>query len=112
MNKNKASKMREPLNIENSIAGVIDEIIEIRRYFHQNPELGQNEFNTMNTICSFLDKYGIEYEKNVADTGVVALIIGNTTDKVIGVRADIDALPIKEESNVDFKSQCYACLRT
>lgn len=104
MNKNKASKMREPLNIENSIAGVIDEIIEIRRYFHQNPELGQNEFNTMNTICSFLDKYGIEYEKNVADTGVVALIIGNTTDKVIGVRADIDALPIKEESNVDFKS--------
>ncbi len=92
------------MNIDNLIAGVIDEVIEIRRYLHQNPELSQNEFNTMNTICSFLDKYGIEYEKNVADTGVVALIKGRTTNKVIGVRADIDALPVKEESNVDFKS--------
>jgi amidohydrolase len=92
------------LNIDNLAAEIIDEIIEIRRYLHQNPELGQNEFNTMETICSFLDKCGIEYKKNVADTGVVALIMGKTTRKVIGVRADIDALPIKEESNVDFPS--------
>ncbi len=92
------------MNIDNLAAEIIDEIIEIRRYLHQNPELGQNEFNTMETICSFLDKCGIEYKKNVADTGVVALIMGKTTRKVIGVRADIDALPIKEESNVDFPS--------
>lgn len=92
------------MNIDKLIADNIDEIIEIRRYLHQNPELGQNEFNTMEAICSFLDKYGIEYKKNVADTGVVALIKGRATQKVIGVRADIDALPIKEESNVDFPS--------
>ena len=92
------------MNIDNLAAEIIDEIIEIKRYLHQNPELGQNEFNTMETICSFLDKCGIEYKKNVADTGVVALIMGKTTRKVIGVRADIDALPIKEESNVDFPS--------
>ena len=92
------------MNIDKMVSGIIDEIIEIRRYLHKNPELGQNEFNTMETICSFLDKCEIEYEKNVADTGVVALIKGKTTDKVIGVRADIDALPIQEASNVEFAS--------
>ena len=90
--------------MNNLTDGIIDEIIEIRRYIHQNPELGQNEFNTMNTICSFLDKCGIEYRKNVADTGVVGLIKGKNEKRVIAVRADIDALPIKEESNVDFPS--------
>ena len=92
------------MNMNNLTDGIIDEIIEIRRYIHQNPELGQNEFNTMNTICSFLDKCGIEYRKNVADTGVVGLIKGKNEKRVIAVRADIDALPIKEESNVDFPS--------
>lgn len=92
------------MNIDNLVSGIIDEIIEIRRYLHKNPELGQNEFKTMEAICSFLDKCQIEYEKNIADTGVVALIKGKTMNKVIGVRADIDALPIKEVSNVEFVS--------
>lgn len=92
------------MNIDKMVSGIIDEVIEIRRHLHKNPELGQNEFKTMETICSFLDKCEIEYEKNVADTGVVALIKGKTGDKVIGVRADIDALPIKEASNVEFAS--------
>ena len=92
------------MNIDKLIDENIEEIIEIRRYLHQNPDLSQNEYKTMNKICSCLDKWGIEYKKNVADTGVVALIRGKTTQKVIGVRADMDALPIKEESNVAFSS--------
>jgi amidohydrolase len=92
------------LNTEKLINDSIEEIIEIRRYLHQNPELSQKEYNTMGKICSCLSKWGVEYKKNVADTGVVAIIKGRTDQKVIGVRADMDALPVKEESNVMFSS--------
>lgn len=92
------------MNTEKLVNDSIEEIIEIRRYLHQNPELSQKEYNTMEKICSCLDKWGVEYKKNVADTGVVAIIRGKTDQKVIGVRADMDALPIKEESNVMFSS--------
>lgn len=92
------------MNIEKLAGDNIEGIIEIRRYLHQNPELSQKEYNTMKKICSCLDEWGVEYKKNVAGTGVVALIRGGTGQKVIGVRADMDALPIKEESNVPFSS--------
>lgn len=93
------------MNIKNLIKDNIDEIIEIRRDLHRNPELSQKEYRTMEKICSYLDEWRIEYRKNVAETGVVALINGKSTDRVIGVRADIDALPMKEESGVPFASQ-------
>ncbi len=84
------------------------ELIKIRRDFHMNPELGGSEYRTMNKICEYLDSWEIEYEKGVADTGVVAIIRGekekNENSVCVGVRADIDALPIKEETNVEFKS--------
>lgn len=86
-----------------------DELVKIRRDFHMNPEVGGSEHRTMNKICEYLDSWGIEYEKGVADTGVVAIVRGkNKNDEkslCIGVRADIDALPIKEETIVEFKSR-------
>ncbi len=84
-----------------------DELIEIRRELHRTPELGGSEYRTMDTICSFLDSWNIEYQKGVADTGVVAMVRGrkrNSESVCVGIRADIDALPIKEETDLDFKS--------
>ncbi|WP_313344258.1 M20 family metallopeptidase [Sedimentibacter sp.] len=83
------------------------ELINIRREFHQNPELGGNEHKTMERICRYLDSWNIEYEKGVAETGVIAIIRGKNKkpdSKCIAVRADIDALPIKEEAEFDYKS--------
>lgn len=84
-----------------------EELIDIRRELHKNPELGGCEYKTMDKICSYLDAWGIEYEKGVADTGVVAIVRGKNKKEnslCIGIRADMDALPIKEEVKVDFKS--------
>lgn len=83
------------------------ELIDIRREFHKTPELGGSEYKTMDKICSYLDSWGIEYEKCVADTGVVAIVRGKNKKEnasCIGIRADMDALPVKEEADVDFKS--------
>lgn len=83
------------------------ELISIRRELHQNPEIGGNEYKTMEKICRYLDSWSIEYEKGVAETGVVAIVKGKNKkpgSKCIAVRADIDALPIKEEAEVDYKS--------
>lgn len=81
------------------------EVVEIRRYLHQNPELSFKEFNTSKFVCDKLDEYGIEYEKGIVKTGIVGLIEGNNPNsKVIALRADLDALPILEENDISFKS--------
>jgi len=84
------------------------ELINIRRELHRIPELGGCEYKTMDKICSYLDSWGIEYEKGIAGTGVVAIVRGKNKDLknpiCIGIRADIDALPMMEETNIDFKS--------
>lgn len=82
------------------------ELIEIRRDLHRNPELGGTENKTLDIICSCLESWNIEYERGVAETGVVAIVRGKNNAKslCVGIRADIDALPIKEEANLDFKS--------
>lgn len=81
-----------------------DELVEIRRDFHMNPELSGCEFRTMNKICEYLDSWGVEYSKGIAETGIVAIVRGNKNGKTIGIRADMDALPIKEENDVSYKS--------
>ncbi len=80
------------------------ELIKLRRYFHQNPERSWQEHNTQEQIMKYLDELGIPYEKSTK-TGVIATIKGkNSSDKIIGIRADIDALPVEELADVPFKS--------
>jgi len=91
-----------------------EEIKTIRRHLHQIPELSCEEFKTSEFICKKLDEYGINYSKGIAKTGVVGLIEGkNPSEKVIALRADMDALPIFEENRVDYKSvnpgKMHAC---
>lgn len=81
-----------------------DEIIDIRRTLHMYPELGNEEFKTVEIICDYLKKCNIEYEV-VAGTGVVGIISGNRSEKTIALRADIDALPIEEKLEVSYKSR-------
>lgn len=81
------------------------EIQEIRHHLHANPELSFEEHNTSKFISDTLTKWGIPHQKDVADTGIVVLIEGkNPSKKVTALRADIDALPIKEQNDVPYKS--------
>ena len=83
----------------------LSEIIAIRRYIHQHPELSFKEFETAKYISSILTKWGIEHQTGVAETGIIGYIKGKNPDKkIIALRADIDALPITEENDVDYKS--------
>lgn len=91
--------------MEIKIDKLIDEIIDIRREFHMYPELSEEEYETEERICKYLDKWDIEYERGIAKTGVVAIIRGGKEGKTIGARADIDALPIEEENDIPYKSK-------
>lgn len=93
------------MNIKEKINHINEELINIRRDFHKNPELSDNEYETMEMICKYLDLWGIKYEKGVARTGVVGIIEGSKEGKTIGLRADTDALPITEATGVEYASQ-------
>ncbi|MEQ8524167.1 amidohydrolase [Gracilimonas sp.] len=80
------------------------QVIEWRRHFHENPELSNREFETSAYIAEFLRELGLEVETGVAHTGVVALLEGSQPGPVIALRADMDALPVTERTDVPFKS--------
>ena len=79
-------------------------IVEQRNYFHSHPELGLQEFNTCNRIEEELTKSRIS-SRRIAGTNVIAEIDSGKPGKTLFIRADIDALPIKEENDVPYKSQ-------
>jgi len=84
----------------------LQEIISIRRHLHENPELSYQEYETSKYVASQLSEIGIKPQTGVADTGIVALIEGkNPSKKVTALRADMDALPIKETNDVPYKSK-------
>ncbi|MEG2353667.1 MAG: amidohydrolase [Clostridium sp.] len=81
-----------------------DYIIDLRRTIHENPELGLKEFKTRDLIVSELQKENIKYDL-ICETGVIAYIEGKNTGNTVALRADMDALPIKEETSVEYKSK-------
>ena len=84
----------------------LPEIISIRRHIHQNPELSFQEFNTSEFIQSKLTEFGIEFKSGFVKTGIVAFVKGKNPDKkIIALRSDMDALPILEENEVEYKSK-------
>ena len=80
-------------------------LVSVRRDLHRHPELSWHEQRTADQICEFLDDLGIAYQRDVAGTGVVARIPGTTEGPCIALRADMDALPIIEETGLPFGSQ-------
>lgn len=93
-------------NIKSLAKEFSHECILIRRQIHSNPELGFEEIETAKLICSKLDEYGISYQSGIGKTGIVGLIKGKNPDKkTIALRADMDALPILEKNDCDYKSK-------
>ncbi|MBK7130568.1 MAG: amidohydrolase [Crocinitomicaceae bacterium] len=101
-------------NIQQRVHEIRDEIIAIRRHLHQHPELSFEEVHTSAYIQSKLREWGIPFQAGIAGTGVVGMIHANTSDDTcIALRADMDALPIFELNEVDYKSiypgKMHAC---
>ena len=92
--------------VQNLATQVLDEVISHRRHFHQNPELSFEEFETSKYIQNWLTENGISFKSGFVKTGIVAEIKGNLpSDKVLALRTDMDALPIHETNDFDFKSK-------
>ena len=84
---------------------IFNDVVSFRRWIHQNPELSFHEKKTSSFICEVLKKNNIKFTAGVAGYGVVALIeFNNPSSQVIGLRADMDALPIQEKNNIPYKS--------
>jgi amidohydrolase len=84
----------------------LNETIGIRRHLHQQPELSKQEEQTAAFICETLDRFSIPYKKRIAGFGIVGLIEGkNPGHMCIGLRADMDALPVPEENDVPYASR-------
>lgn len=92
------------LNILDKVKSIEDYIISFRRELHENPELSGQEYKTQEKIMKELDKLGIPYVK-AGNTSLIATLKGANSGKTIALRADIDALPITEETDIDFKSK-------
>lgn len=91
--------------INNRVESLKNDVINLRRYFHQYPEVGFKEFKTSTKIAELLKEWGLEVQTGIAKTGVVGLLRGAKPGKTIGIRADIDALPIQEATNLEFQSK-------
>ena len=96
--------MENTLQIDPLISKIKKEIIDNRRYFHKYPELSFKEHNTSKVIAEKLEEMGIEVLTGIAQTGLTGLIRGNNPGKTIALRADMDALPIQETSEIEYRS--------
>lgn len=90
-----------------------EEFINYRRDFHKHPELGMEEERTSKIVAEFLEAIGLEVTTGVANTGVVGLLRGAIDGPTVGLRADMDALPIAEQSGAPYASiypnKMHAC---
>ena len=82
-----------------------DDLIKIRHDFHQYPELGMQETRTSQKVNELLSSWGIKTYTGVGKKGIVGVLEGNNPGKTIGLRADMDALPIEEKTNLPYSSK-------
>lgn len=94
-----------PAEMDAAAARIESRMIEWRRDFHAHPELGNREFRTAATVAEHLRKLGLEVRTGMAHTGVVAVLRGALPGPTILLRADIDALPVTERTDVPFRSK-------
>lgn len=90
--------------IHTFIDNLYPEMVEIRRYLHQHPELSFKEHKTAQYIADFYDNLDIPYKKDIGGNGVIATLKGGQPGKIVALRADFDALPIQDEKEVPYKS--------
>lgn len=92
-------------SIDAYVSQVNAKLVEWRRYFHQNPELSNREFNTAKKVADHLKALGLEVKIGIAKTGVVGILKGGKPGAVVALRADMDALPVTERNNLPFRSK-------
>ena len=90
--------------IDQSAAAVQPQVVEWRRWFHQNPELSNREFNTASKIAEILREMGLEPKTGIAHTGVIAIIEGGKPGPLVAIRTDIDGLPVEEQTGLPYAS--------
>ncbi|MCP8896264.1 amidohydrolase [Shinella daejeonensis] len=88
-------------NLRNAMTGMV----AIRRDLHAHPELGLEEVRTSDLVARQLESYGYKVTRGLAKTGVVATLSNGSGRRSIGIRADMDALPIQEETGLDYASR-------
>jgi amidohydrolase len=104
----------DPLKAE--IDELVPDLVAMRRDLHEHPELAYEEVRTSGIVASRLKALGLEVRTGVAKTGVVGTLRGGAGDsegKTLAIRADMDALPIYEENQIDYRStidgKMHAC---
>jgi len=100
-----AQKTTIESQIESAVKKIEPKCIAWRRDFHEHPELSNRELRTAKIIADHLRSLGIEVKENVARTGVVGILRGAKAGPVIGLRADMDGLPVTERVNIPFASR-------
>ena len=93
------------MKLVDAITDFADDFVEIRRDLHAHPELGFAEVRTAAIVAGHLTSWGIEVHKGIGRTGVVGIVRGNRPGAAIGLRADMDALPMQELADVPWRSQ-------
>ena len=91
-------------------ATFLAEIATIRRDIHAHPELAFNETRTADLVAAELTRYGVEVHRGLAKTGVVGVIRAGSSTRMIGLRADMDALPLKEMNDFPHRSKHEGCM--
>jgi amidohydrolase len=100
----------DPLHerLDRAAALVMPKVIEWRRDLHEHPELGNREVRTAGVVAEHLRRLGLEVRTGVGRTGVVGVLRGGKPGKVVALRADMDALPVVEETGLPFASKVRA----
>lgn len=93
------------INLENELRDRREDLVRLRRDFHEHPELSFKEARTSTIVADRLEKSGLQVQRNVGQTGVVAVLEGTKPGRTVLWRADMDALPIQEDNSYNFISQ-------
>jgi len=94
-----------PEEIDQAAAAVQPQVVEWRRWFHENPELSNREFNTAVRVAEILRGMGLEPRTGIAHTGVIAIIEGGLPGPLVAIRTDMDGLPVVEQTGLPFASK-------
>lgn len=103
-----APVMAAPPSVDTRLAAVESKVVAWRRDIHQHPELGNREFRTAALVAAHLKSLGLEVRTGIAKTGVIGVLHGTRPGKVLALRADMDALPVAEQTGLPFTSRVVA----
>lgn len=98
------SAVQATSSVEQMASEIEPQVIKWRHHLHQNPELSNREFETAKYIAKYLKSLGLQVQTGVAKTGVVAILDSGNPGPVVGLRADIDGLPVLEQNDLPWKS--------